>query len=159
MKRKLRTIDRCTHQRCANEAIGKPFCSEHEFLRFIRAEKGAKRRPTIKTNMRMAQHKMSLQGMPASERSRWDRINNTYNITKPEFDKMVLKQDGLCAICLERTTKMVVDHCHSTGIVRGLLCNSCNLGLGSFKDNTDSLERARAYIETFLGKCGLRRSV
>lgn len=54
-----------------------------------------------------------------------------YGITVSEYDALCKKQDSKCSIC-NKTCKLVVDHCHSTGIVRGLLCNHCNSALGSF---------------------------
>lgn len=50
-----------------------------------------------------------------------------------------------CVICgLEE--KLVVDHCHKTNKIRGMLCNHCNRGLGHFKDNPELLEFARIYL-------------
>jgi hypothetical protein len=51
-----------------------------------------------------------------------------------------------CAICNTPTSKLVVDHCHKTNRVRGVLCNSCNLGLGKFKDSPELLEAAMLYL-------------
>lgn len=51
-----------------------------------------------------------------------------------------------CAICNTTTDKLVVDHCHKTNKVRGVLCNSCNLGLGKFKDSVKLLEAATLYL-------------
>lgn len=50
-----------------------------------------------------------------------------YGVTKPDWDRMLAAQDGLCAICDDVPT--CVDHCHKTGRVRGLLCNRCNVNL------------------------------
>ncbi len=50
-----------------------------------------------------------------------------------------------CVICGD-STELVVDHCHSTNKVRGMLCGSCNLGLGKFKDDPELLEFARIYL-------------
>lgn len=64
-------------------------------------------------------------------------------------------QGGLCAICGGdgfvmkgcHKMKLVVDHCHETGVVRGLLCHNCNRGLGLFKDSETSLVEAIKYLK------------
>lgn len=58
-------------------------------------------------------------------------------------------QDGKCAICQSGITiqKTRVDHCHATGVVRDLLCNNCNCGLGFFADDPARMRSAAAYIE------------
>ena len=53
-----------------------------------------------------------------------------------------------CAICGEKLQRLDIDHCHRTGTARGLLCNPCNLGLGKFKDNPDTLNRAAMYLRS-----------
>lgn len=58
---------------------------------------------------------------------------------------MVRVQKGACAIC-KQTKKLVVDHNHTTKQIRGLLCSTCNLGLGMFQDNMDLLESAIRYL-------------
>lgn len=64
------------------------------------------------------------------------------------YDNLII-QEFKCLICSteisERSAR--VDHCHSTNKVRGLLCNLCNVGLGSFKDNITSLENAIKYLQ------------
>lgn len=73
-----------------------------------------------------------------------------YHITKKEYDKLYKDQNGRCAICRtpEKDLKKAlnIDHCHKTEKVRGLLCNSCNQGLGYFKDNISTLEDALYYL-------------
>ena len=62
-----------------------------------------------------------------------------------------------CALCGERFTTAnpsVVDHCHKTGNVRGLLCMNCNQGLGKFKDNVDFLASAAMYLHYRNGLSG-----
>lgn len=84
-------------------------------------------------------------------KSRNDNLRKRYGITSIEYDQMYLKQKGLCLVC-ELPEKLYVDHCHNTKKVRGLLCNSCNLGLGHLKDNIDNLKRAIKYLRKTDGK-------
>lgn len=62
----------------------------------------------------------------------------------------MVEQKGLCKICHQppngRWKRLAVDHDHLTGKVRGLLCHSCNAGLGHFKDSVDALRSAISYI-------------
>ena len=59
------------------------------------------------------------------------------------------KQNNKCGICKTPLTEMTrkIDHDHKTGIIRGLLCNACNWGLGHFKDNTKFLFNAVTYLK------------
>jgi len=58
------------------------------------------------------------------------------------------EQDGYCIICFEKCDDvLVIDHCHITGKVRGLLCQQCNAGLGNFKDDPKRLEKAISYLK------------
>lgn len=72
-----------------------------------------------------------------------------YRVTVGQYNAMLKKQEGVCAICLEecRDRKVLcVDHDHKTGKVRGLLCNSCNRGIGLLKDDPDILRNAAWYL-------------
>lgn len=66
---------------------------------------------------------------------------------------MVLKkQNELCAICFScepktKSGKFCIDHCHKSGKIRGLLCNTCNMAIGKLKDNIEILTRAIKYIQ------------
>lgn len=84
------------------------------------------------------------------------KIFKKFGITKKEYDDMVLNQNNKCAICGKDKkdfngigNSFHVDHCHSTGKVRGLLCSNCNTGLGQFKDDIMSLENAIKYLKQF----------
>lgn len=75
------------------------------------------------------------------------RLRYFYKITLNDFTNMFLAQNGVCAICANPEDKnLVVDHDHITKNVRGLLCRTCNLGLGYFKDNPDLLNLAVNYL-------------
>ena len=74
-----------------------------------------------------------------------------YGLTVEEYDAMYLFQDSGCAICQAPTgangKRLAVDHNHQTGVVRGLLCDDCNIGLGKFKDNPNLLATALNYLK------------
>jgi hypothetical protein len=69
-----------------------------------------------------------------------------YGLTEEAYAAMVVSQGGCCLICGSPVDRLHVDHDHSTGDVRGLLCQSCNHGLGNFKDRVDLLLRAADYL-------------
>ena len=80
-----------------------------------------------------------------------------YGIDQDQFDAMLTAQRAACAICSTTEPKgrgaFHVDHCHSTGTVRGLLCHNCNVGLGHFRDDTALLMRATEYIHAARTQC------
>ena len=70
-----------------------------------------------------------------------------YGITEDIFYEMLESQNKKCKICDCNLDKSAhIDHCHKSGNVRGLLCKWCNVGLGSFKDNVNSLSKAIEYL-------------
>jgi len=84
-----------------------------------------------------------------------------YGITLEERDALLANQNGLCKICRSDTefapvgagrmnntdTFAVVDHCHTTNKIRGILCGKCNTGLGAFRDSEDALLNAIQYLK------------
>lgn len=83
-------------------------------------------------------------------------LKRNYDMTYQQYQKLLLEQDFKCFLCfgpgfvMDKTRhklNLVVDHCHSTGKVRGLLCHNCNRALGLFKDNPDVLIRAAEYVK------------
>lgn len=77
-------------------------------------------------------------------------LHSKYNMTEKDWGDLYLAQHGECKICNRPTVKLVVDHCHTTNKVRGLLCHSCNMGLGKFYDDPRLLKSAIKYLETFV---------
>ena len=72
-------------------------------------------------------------------------IRNRYGITQSQYDEMVKAQNGACPLCL-KTKKLVVDHCHKTNRVRGLLCIGCNAALGAYEKLSALSERVKLYL-------------
>lgn len=77
-------------------------------------------------------------------------LKTKYGLSSQDYNDLLAGQSHSCAICgvtAEEYGKfLVVDHCHSTDVVRGLLCNGCNSGLGFFKDNPIFLSKAIEYL-------------
>lgn len=69
-----------------------------------------------------------------------------YGLAVAELEAIEAEQDGRCLICGDPGDPLVVDHCHKTGKVRGLLCGLCNLGLGAFRDEPRRMAAAMAYL-------------
>jgi hypothetical protein len=77
------------------------------------------------------------------------RFIKEYGITVKEYESLAAFQQHKCAICNKRTSEdLHVDHDHHTGVVRGLLCGSCNRGLGLLEDDTYRLINAKEYLIT-----------
>jgi hypothetical protein len=91
-----------------------------------------------------------------AEANRKWRLQKEFGISLEEYDVLLEKQNGVCAICgltekmfhhnSKRPWPLCVDHDHQTGKVRGLLCNKCNTGLGKFNDDADLMGRAWRYL-------------
>jgi Recombination endonuclease VII len=86
--------------------------------------------------------------------SRWAHLWVKYKITKEDFDAMLERQGGCCAICGSHQSRgrhsvLSVDHCHETGAVRGLLCTPCNSALGVLGDTAEKLRKAVDYLSLF----------
>ena len=82
-------------------------------------------------------------------------LRGAFGLSLAEYEAMLAAQGHACASCGGReTTKrkgkdlwLAVDHCHTTGSIRGLLCGACNKGLGHFKDDPKLLRAAADYLE------------
>ena len=86
--------------------------------------------------------------------SRNNNLLYKFNISLVQYDRMLAEQNGCCAICgrhqSEFKTALAVDHNHQTGEIRGLLCRSCNSGIGYLvvdKHNIDLLISAISYLK------------
>lgn len=87
---------------------------------------------------------------------RWRGIKNRLGVSKSEWEDLYRVQDGKCAVCQVNlpdsrpTVKTVTDHCHTTGVIRGITCTRCNVALGMVEAiGADVLQR---YLETWQEK-------
>jgi len=83
---------------------------------------------------------------------REQKLRTQYGLTPQDFDALVKQQCGCCAICQKSfgvgDARCVVDHDHVLNVVRGLLCDRCNRGIGHFNDCPDILISAAQYLNT-----------
>lgn len=97
---------------------------------------------------KIAQAKKRRESSP--DRLRSETAFRTYGITQQQYDTMLAQQDGACAICRGEHVgpgeRLHIDHDHTTGEVRGLLCSKCNTLLGLADDNADRLAAAITYL-------------
>ncbi len=93
-------------------------------------------------------------------KKREDRLAREYGITIAEYESILASQNGVCAICRKgqedegcrwngKREHFSVDHCHTTGKVRGILCARCNLGIGMFMEDAEAMKKAVGYLEDF----------
>lgn len=81
------------------------------------------------------------------------KLRTKYNLTLECYNEMLKAQEGKCKICGTTETRnkkfdfLVVDHCHKSNKVRGLLCDYCNVALGRFEDDIERVKKAVKYLE------------
>jgi Recombination endonuclease VII len=96
----------------------------------------------------VARRRQQRKENPAQYRDK--NLRRLYGITNDQYVAMLVEQKGWCAICKtahKDGSPLVVDHCHTTGKVRKLLCQHCNRALGLFRENTASLANAIQYLQ------------
>lgn len=89
--------------------------------------------------------------IPKSDKKRYVKnhaLMRSFGIGIEQFEDMVLAQQSRCGICggYQKNKSLAVDHDHETGKVRGLLCGSCNMGIGFLKENEQILRNAIDYL-------------
>jgi len=89
------------------------------------------------------------------EKTKHYHLKSKFNISYQDYLKLTEEQQNKCAICLNEETsqsnggavkRLAVDHDHTTGQIRGLLCNNCNRAIGLLKDSPIILESAKQYL-------------
>lgn len=112
--------------------------------------------------LQMREHRKRRDPKQAVLAMRKHRLKKLFGMTVEGFEELKANQGGVCAICKQPETgcsgfkrskrELSVDHDHSTGEIRGLLCAACNAALGLFKDDTDVMRVAIAYLELNRGE-------
>lgn len=78
------------------------------------------------------------------------RLKKLYNLSVDEYEQMYEEASGCCQVCgiaeEELSKRLAVDHCHTTGKVRGLLCSRCNTALGQLQDNLETISALYSYL-------------
>jgi hypothetical protein len=90
------------------------------------------------------------------DKDKANELRRRFGIELSEYNQMHDNQGGVCAICGKpetstirgKTLQLAVDHCHTTGKIRGLLCSHCNHGIGKFGDKIDLLQKAANYLQS-----------
>lgn len=89
-----------------------------------------------------------------NKRENGRKVRKRYGLTEEQREALLAAQDGLCGICGKPTNfggqgfkTAHVDHCHSTGRVRGVLCGVCNTALGKLGDTVEAIERVLSYLK------------
>jgi len=131
-------------------------CKEQKPIQVF-ATMGAKRagyRNSICTPCRTISNRRRREAEPdlVTKLRRRSRLKTQYGISVEQYGEILASQGNVCAICTSkepgsRMKHFPIDHCHTTGVIRGLLCTKCNRGLGLFNDNTDRMERAVKYLK------------
>lgn len=89
------------------------------------------------------------------EEYRFKRLREKYKITREDFDRV--KEVKSCEICGGDNggRTLMLDHCHATGQIRGMLCRGCNHALGHFRDSLELMDKADFYLEAYEHKIGV----
>lgn len=88
-------------------------------------------------------------------KQRANKLQIKFGMTLQDYDEMLIAQNGCCACCGGTRSpfiggdKLAVDHVHGTRLVRGLLCNTCNSGIGKLGDTLEGVRKAVLYLERF----------
>jgi hypothetical protein len=144
--REQRRQSRKLHQDEINRKRREDYKLRPEYYRAIDAKKTAKRKPAILAHMRIYNGRAEVK-----RRARYTQALRKYGVSREQFDQLMVESCGRCAICnqvFEHEKDPAIDHCHATDVIRGLLCISCNNGLGRFRDSPDLLEAAAQYLRS-----------
>jgi hypothetical protein len=145
----------CSHEKERNQRRRQRYAEDEEYREKTRAYQRAwhaANKERVNAESRQQWHedptRKLRQRAYRRESQRKDHLKYYYGITVEEYNAILKRQNGRCRICkCKPKGHLHVDHNHKTGKVRGLLCRSCNIGLGHLRDNPHLARIAAAYIE------------
>lgn len=124
-------------------------CKETKDYTFFNADKNTKdklrKKCKICRALEQVEWKKTVNGIKSAKKSNRKYYLKTYGLTEKDYTTFLKSQDFKCAIC-KRQTKLLIDHCHETGKVRGLLCTRCNTLLGRMGDNVAGVLKFLQYL-------------
>src|SRR3990167_3179473 len=132
-----------------------------EYRRKTKTTRNARRRQLYRRDewRRIKQRQQSKEWQEKNPSKRLAQRLRPFGISVQEYQTILTEQNNKCAICERRRNidhkrfkRLHLDHNHKTGKVRGLLCSSCNLGLGKFRDDPTIIEKAAMYLRLSHGK-------
>jgi len=106
----------------------------------------------VSSSLRYSENKKYRENNP--DKCRAYELKRDFGITISQYEEMLSAQDGCCAVCErpervmrgDKVKRLAVDHDHTTGKIRGLLCSHCNQAIGKFEDNPVFMNRASNYV-------------
>ena len=128
-----------------------PICEEEKSIKFFHNDLGGlygKHAVCMKCRRKEANRNHHKN----REQHRINQFKKKYNLSKEDYFKLIELQNNKCSVCntdglKSSKGKLFIDHCHTTGKIRGLLCHHCNIGLGMFKDSEELLVKAGEYLK------------
>ena len=78
---------------------------------------------------------------------RHENLRRVLKISDVEYNTLIEKSQGRCAVCNKAVERLCIDHCHDTNKVRGMLCHNCNTALGLVGDSVETLSNLIRYLE------------
>ena len=128
-----------------------PNCAKEESLKFYHLNKKPlteKQKENKKESNLKWKHIIRESGLTNQQVT---KLKCLYGVTEKQIIDFKIEQDNKCAICKNNlTNEFLVDHSHNNLKIRGLLCRSCNLAIGIFKDNIEILNNAILYLQNKL---------
>ena len=146
-KGKFYMVNTATHKKC-------PICGElkerSEFYKWKSRQDGltAYCKPCFNIKNKKW-FKENPDKLPTLKEKRAYSRKKNFGLSEEDYAQMLVDQNNQCAICKKEIGwEAAVDHCHATNVVRGLLCRKCNLGIGAFKDNIETIRKAIDYVKS-----------